>query len=344
MDSLTQIVLGAAVGEVCLGKKAGNKAILWGAIAGTIPDLDVLVKVFANDLTANEMHRGFSHSILFCLIMAPILGRLIQYIYRNKLETTNKDWTKLSFWAFFTHPMLDAHTTWGTQLFWPFDLRIAYKNINVVDPIYTVPFLILVAIAMFYKRENKIRRTLAWCGIALSSAYLTYTVFVKFHVNSIFETVYEKHEIQYNRYTTEPTILNSILWEAIAETDSGYYIGYYSLFDFSKEVDLIYYEKDIELQQKLSKYRNFERLERLSDHYYLVYEDSGEFIFKDMRFGQTSFEKDRESIVFSYRLSVEDNNLRVVQEDPPRDNMKPMFLKLISRIGGLSPSTKNTTH
>ena len=111
MDSLTQIVLGAAVGEASLGKKVGNKAMLWGAIAGTIPDLDVLVKFFTDDLSANEMHRGFSHSILFCIIAAPLLGWIIHRIYAKKEEASWKNWSMLSFWAFFTHPLLDAHTT-----------------------------------------------------------------------------------------------------------------------------------------------------------------------------------------------------------------------------------------
>ena len=66
MDSLTQIVLGASVGEAVLGKKVGNKAALYGAIAGTIPDLDVLAGYFVDEITAIEWHRGFSHSILFC--------------------------------------------------------------------------------------------------------------------------------------------------------------------------------------------------------------------------------------------------------------------------------------
>lgn len=74
MDSLTQIVLGAAVGELVLGKKVGNKAILWGAIAGTIPDLDVLTRPFVDGLRANELHRGVTHSILFSAVMAPLLG------------------------------------------------------------------------------------------------------------------------------------------------------------------------------------------------------------------------------------------------------------------------------
>ena len=78
MDSLTQIVLGAAVGEAVLGRKVGNKAILWGAVAGTIPDLDVLSKYFVDEVTALEMHRGFSHSILFSLLFAPIFGFLIK--------------------------------------------------------------------------------------------------------------------------------------------------------------------------------------------------------------------------------------------------------------------------
>lgn len=72
MDSLTQIVLGAAVGEAVLGKKIGNKAMLYGAIAGTIPDLDVISSFFTDTVTALEIHRGFTHSILFSVIFAPI--------------------------------------------------------------------------------------------------------------------------------------------------------------------------------------------------------------------------------------------------------------------------------
>ena len=74
MDSLTQIVLGASVGEAILGKKIGNKAMLWGAIAGTIPDLDVLLRYFTDEISSTQMHRGFSHSIVFAVLIAPLLG------------------------------------------------------------------------------------------------------------------------------------------------------------------------------------------------------------------------------------------------------------------------------
>ena len=78
MDSLTQVVLGAAVGEATLGKKVGNRAMLWGAIAGTIPDMDVFLKYFVDAISATEMHRGFSHSLLFGVLFAPIFGWLIR--------------------------------------------------------------------------------------------------------------------------------------------------------------------------------------------------------------------------------------------------------------------------
>ena len=78
MDSLTQIVLGAAVGEVVLGRKVGNKAMLWGAIAGTIPDLDVYQSLLFDSLRATELHRGFSHSIVFSVLFTPIIAWLIK--------------------------------------------------------------------------------------------------------------------------------------------------------------------------------------------------------------------------------------------------------------------------
>ncbi len=77
MDSLTQIVLGAAVGEAVLGKKVGNKAMFYGAIAGTLPDLDVISNYFVDTITALEWHRGITHSLVFSVLAAPFFGWLV---------------------------------------------------------------------------------------------------------------------------------------------------------------------------------------------------------------------------------------------------------------------------
>ncbi len=195
MDSLTQIVLGAAVGEAVLGKKVGNKAMLWGAVAGTIPDLDVASKLFVDTVTANELHRGFSHSILFSILAAPLLGWLISKLYKNK-EADWKDWTKLMFLGLFTHPILDAFTTWGTQLFWPLDYKIAINNIFVVDPLYTVPFLVFVIIAMFYKRTHPKRKRYNRYGLYVSSSYLLITLMLQQSAKANFSTSLENQHIQ----------------------------------------------------------------------------------------------------------------------------------------------------
>ena len=157
MDSLSQIVLGAAVGNEILGKKLGNKAILYGAIVGTIPDLDVLVGKFLDPLTAVEIHRGFSHSVVFFLLLSPILGSIIKHLERKK-EVSFKQATLFAYFGLQTHALLDFFTTWGTQLLWPLEQRFSLQSIFVIDPIYTLPFLFCLIVSM---RKNKSSKEVA---------------------------------------------------------------------------------------------------------------------------------------------------------------------------------------
>lgn len=90
MDSVTQIVLGAAVGEVVLGKKAGNRAMLWGAVAGTIPDLDIVANFVTDEMTALAFHRGLTHSIFFAVLAPFAFGYLVNKIYQNDLYRSTK--------------------------------------------------------------------------------------------------------------------------------------------------------------------------------------------------------------------------------------------------------------
>ncbi len=160
MDSLTQIVLGAACGEAVLGKKIGNKALLFGAIGGTIPDLDVFVGslLYNNEIDAMLFHqRVYAFYFVFNYWASLLLGWLIYKLYNSgkRLDTTTqKDWIWLLFLSLFTHPILDCFTPYGTQLFAPFsNYRVAFNNIAVVDPLYTLPFLICMIVLMFFKRQ-----------------------------------------------------------------------------------------------------------------------------------------------------------------------------------------------
>ncbi len=334
MDSLTQIVLGAAVGEVVLGRKVGNKAMLWGAIAGTIPDLDIIANLFVDDLTGNEMHRGFSHSILFSVLFAPVLGWIIHWLYKNKPEATSKEWSWLAFWALVTHPLLDCHTTWGTQLLWPLPYKLAWNNIFVVDPLYTIPFLILLIVAAFYKRTSHTRRIINWTGIIISSTYMLWTLGVKWHVHTVFAENLKAQHIEYKRITTTPTPFNSILWLGTAETDTAYQVGLYSLLDKDQIVNFDPIRHNHNLLDSLQEEDVVKRLRFLSKDWYVVNNDSNGLNFYDARFGPLFQPNERPAFVFGYNLKEEGGSLKAIQQERPTGKIGDALKELYSRMLG----------
>jgi inner membrane protein len=335
MDSLTQIVLGAAVGEVVLGSKTGNKAILYGAVAGTIPDLDVLMQNFTDTITATEAHRGLSHSIVFSILAAPVFGWLV-----NKLERGYnlgwRPWSWLFFWGLFTHPLLDCFTTWGTQLFWPFDLRIAFNSIFVIDPLYTIPFLICVIWAMCLNRKNVQRRRINRLGIIISSTYLMLTVVLKFIAMQQFKDQLEKLNIDYVDISTRPAAFNTVLWNANIETNEAYLIADYSFFD-SKSITFVTYPKNRSKEPvfKSMKARiDLERLKIIADGWYLMEQKNNEWYFNDLRFGLIPISEEETQFVFSYVLDPMENGLEVTETEKKLDDAGLIFSQLWNRVQG----------
>ena len=232
MDSLSQLVLGASVGYAVVGKKIGNKAVIWGGIMGTIPDLDVFLRPFITDVEELIYHRSFSHSLVFFVFSSPLFGWLLTKIFPRS-KASFADWTILTFLCFFTHAILDCFTTWGTQLLWPLPYRIAWQSIFVVDPIYTLPLLILIIIYMFYKNHKK-RRRLNNVALIVSTLYLAFTLFNKSYIYNKFVQAAKDQHIEYKRIETRPAPLQNILWTANIETEAGFFLGYYSWFDTKK--------------------------------------------------------------------------------------------------------------
>ncbi|MFK7832700.1 MAG: metal-dependent hydrolase [Winogradskyella sp.] len=331
MDSLTQIVLGAAVGEAVLGKKVGNKAMLYGAIAGTIPDLDVLASNFTDTVSALAIHRGFTHSILFSVLFAPVFGWLV-----SRYETFKdfKGWSWLFFWAFLTHPILDAHTTWGTQLFWPLDLRLAFKTIFVVDPLYTVPFLVFLILTMFQKRTSKKRQIYNTIGLTISTIYLGFTFILKDVAFTKFEDALLTQSIAYNQIDTRPSPLNTILWNANIETENDYLLGTYSFFD-SKEITFETYPKNHHLLGNLSNNEKVQRMIAISEGWYTITKTNGKVYYNDLRFGLLSLEPQSEEFVFKFEI-IEDasGNVSFIEQEKTPQDAKKLMSSLWERIKG----------
>ncbi|MFY0672066.1 MAG: metal-dependent hydrolase [Bacteroidia bacterium] len=331
MDSLTQIVLGAACGEVALGKKLGNKAMLYGAIAGTIPDLDVLASNFTDTTMALHMHRGFTHSILFAMVFSPLLAWLVSKYEKYK---DIKGWTWLFFLAFITHPLLDAHTTWGTQLFWPFDLRLAFKTIFVIDPLYTFPFLIFLILAMLRHRTDVKRRKYNNWGLIISSSYLLLTVVLKFTTLSYFKDSLKSEGITYAEIDTRPAPLNTILWSANIDTKDAYLLGNYSFFD-SKPVSWTAYDKNHHLIKDIIDNERVKRMIHISKGWYSISQEGEKLFFNDLRFGLLSMQAGSQDFVFKYEITKDKEGMIVFTEveKSSRDGKK-LIKELFERIKG----------
>jgi len=332
LDSLTQIVLGAAIGEATLGKKVGNKALLYGAIAGTIPDLDVILGTFTNTINALEWHRGFSHSLLFSVLLAPVLGWFVSRL-EHRADLGWKPWTKLFFLGLFTHPLLDAFTSWGTQLFWPLKSRIALNSIFVIDPLYTVPFLVFTIMVLFYKRQSKTRRRLNITGLLISTTYLLVTLVIKLVVEKRFEQALQDQNIAYTQISTRPAPLNTILWNANIDTPENYLIADYSLFD-TQPIHFKKYPKQRNTSIDLMEFPNVKRLIAISKGWYIIDKREGHWYFNDLRFGLI-YRKDGKPI-FTFSYSLEVHNDQIIATEVPKTGRDAQFLMktLWQRIKG----------
>ncbi|MBT8271532.1 MAG: metal-dependent hydrolase [Bacteroidia bacterium] len=340
MDSITQIVLGAACGEIAMGKKIGNKAMLFGAIGGTIPDMDVFVGrwLFSNEIDINAFHRGFMHSIVFAILAAIILGWAVHRLYdkgKRQNSTTVRDWHWLFFLSIFTHPLLDSFTPYGTQLFLPFtNYRVAFNTISVVDPLYTVPFLLCLITAMFFRRNTKWRKAFVRTGLFLSSFYLTLTIINKLYIDSVFKQTLKDKGIAYDRYQCQPSILNNILWYGIAESEDGFHTAYYSLFDREEKFSNWHLlPKNHELLPV--EHQDIKTLRWFSKDFFNLYpaQEAGMFQYNDLRYPLLNPD-DPNSSVFSFTIYKDGERWDVLpfEGKPPSREDFNLFIKRIKGI------------
>lgn len=330
MDSVTQIVLGAAVGEAVLGKRIGNKAMFLGAIGGTIPDFDVAAGFFTDTVSALEIHRGFTHSILFSISF----GLLFAWLFSLWDKRANlKQWWWFWFLCFVTHPLLDAHTTWGTRLLWPLDIKLAYKNIFVIDPLYTIPFAVFLFLAMAQKKGSNLRRKYNITGLIVSSAYMLLTIFLKGIADYKFRDALVHQDISYSSLQTKPSPFNTIMWTANVETDEAFLIGNYSFFD-TRPIVFHSHPKNHEALGELRNHDKVARLIEVVEGWYTITEKNGGLFLNDLRFGLMSVNPDTDKYAFSYLLEDSGGELKIIEEPKDRADAKKLLSDLWQRMWG----------
>jgi inner membrane protein len=284
MDSVTQIALGGAVGYAVLGNKVGRKAVLWGAVLGTLPDLDVFIPY--GDAIANfTYHRSFSHSILVHLLVSPLIVWLITKIHQGTAQF-KKQWFYLVFLCLSTHAILDSFTVYGTQLLWPItEYPFGVSNLFIIDPLVTLPLLFGLGVVLWPKVDRLKASRMNTIGLSVSAVYIAWTLIAKVYIDHKVHIALEARNIESQAYMSTPAPLNSFLWRIVVSTDNEYYEGYASVFDSPEQVSLDPHPSDLSLLDNLQNLPSIQRLQWFTKGLYSVRLQNDAVIMTDLRMG-----------------------------------------------------------
>lgn len=284
MDSLTQLVLGASVSEAVMQNKVGRRASLWGAICGTLPDLDVFIPM-GNAVRDFTYHRAESHAFFYMALATPLVVWLITKIHPK----TKKYWIRwlfAVFLTFITHALLDSFNVYGTQLLLPFsDYPVGWSTMFVIDPLYTIPLLAGLASLFFMRKKQALALKLNGIGILLSSLYLVWSIGAKAHVHSVAERSLSDQGIAVSKTLAGPTPFNTLLWRVVGKTENGYVEGFYSVLDETKGIKFKEYPSENGLIQSIADDWNVKRLKWFTSGFYKVSAVGDKIVITDIRMG-----------------------------------------------------------
>ncbi|HEX7154623.1 MAG TPA: metal-dependent hydrolase [Thermoanaerobaculia bacterium] len=213
MDPITHALAGATLAWAATGHRVGRRALVVGAAAALLPDIDVVIRSAADPLLAIEHHRGFTHA----LVTVPFGGALAALPFTRGLDGRQRGWAVAGgVLAYLSHPLLDAATTYGTRLFWPFSrYRVGLDVISIVDPIFTL--LVLIAAIAAYKA----RRTTVLVALALTVVLLAGGYVQRERATIAQKRVALARGDQLQRGAVFPTIGNTLVWRSVYQTGAG---------------------------------------------------------------------------------------------------------------------------
>ena len=318
--------MGSAVGQAVLGPKHQGKGFLIGGLAGTLPDLDVIPLMNSSVISQLMHHRGFSHSVLFCLTMPFLCSWISKKVFKWSISFNR--WFTFWFLAFFTHIILDLMTTWGTQILWPYTHRYALDSLFIIDPLVTLPLIVGCIIA----KLKKSTRAAIW-GMTLSGLYCTFALSANLYMSHQFAEQFAKKNIPIIKQLVKPTPFNTLFWSTTAiTTNDTLVMGYARLWDPSES---IVFDTPINRNSEtLNKttHPEIQQLLTITKGYYLLEQTPETFTIKDARFGRFGGwdNANKSHFIFNYSLDKQENTWS--QYRPTDINEKALLKSLIERI------------
>ena len=220
MDPLTQGVLAAALPQSISNKKSLGIIGIIGFLSGLAPDFDILIRSENDPLLFLEFHRQFTHSLIFIPFGGFICAIFLFLLISKRFDISFKDTWIYSTLGYATHGLLDACTSYGTLLFWPFtQTRIAWNNISIIDPLFTIPLLVLIVIAGMKQKKIFAIMAMIW-----AVSYLLLGVYQKNEVIKVSKQIAYNRGHDVIRIDVKPSLGNLLLWKSIYETQDKFYI------------------------------------------------------------------------------------------------------------------------
>jgi inner membrane protein len=230
MDSLSQIVLGASLAAAIAPARHRRAALAAGAALGTLPDLDSLLlwPLGLDPVMSMTWHRGPSHSLFVLVPLAALIWAAFRRCGGRVAEAPRR-WFWAILLALVTHPLLDALTVYGTQLWWPLPgSPVMWSSLFIIDPLYTLPLLFGCVVALARGWRPSAQRALV-IGLALSTAYIGWSLLAKAMVERQAERSLAAMGLQDAPRFSVPMPLNTLLWRVVVMTPEGYLEGEWSL-------------------------------------------------------------------------------------------------------------------
>ncbi len=324
MDSVTQALLGGAVGVAVAGRRHPRRAWLYGALAASLPDLDVVID-YGNAVDNFTRHRGFTHSWLVHTAVAPVLASIGSRFDRH---FSPGQWLLLVWLALVTHAGLDALTVYGTQLFWPLHVPpVTGGSVFIIDPLYTLPLLVLAVFAML--RPVASTRRGANVALAVSTAYLVFGLAAQHHVERRVAGEIFRQGIDADAVDVTAAPFTTALWRIVIMTPTHYLQGFASLFDPDDAIVFTRFDRGAALEPLIRKNPHYRRLAWFSHGFIALAVDENRLLATDLRMGSEP------SYVFRFELlRHEDGAWREVtaRRLPRPDAPAGFFPALLKRV------------
>jgi inner membrane protein len=286
MDSLTQLVLGGAVSALIAPADHRRRALAAGAALGTLPDLDIIPLSLSgvDRVSFVTWHRGPSHS----LFVLGFTGWLLWLLLR-RVSTAVREAPARWFWAIeaalLTHPLLDAFTVYGTQLFWPLPWPpVMWASIFIIDPIYTLPLLAACAAAWWLRDRPSATRCL-WVGVSLSTGYLAWSLAAKAIVEREAQRALAEKGWKDVHYFSVPMPFNTLLWRVVAMTPDGFLEGERSLAVDRRPMSFRRYASDHAALKAVADFPSVQRLKWFTRGFLKAEQRDGRLVLTDLRMG-----------------------------------------------------------